>query len=234
MGEHMGERGRSNPLKGLWPPSPGLVLGIVAVVIAAAGGATAAGLITGRQIADGSITGVDVKNGSLTGADIADHTVKATDIAGIKGIGGPTGPQGPQGTKGDKGDTGPRGAQGIQGIQGPTGLRGDPGPSGASGPAGPPGVTGPAGAPGLSGYVIATVTVPDTNVAAKGGVAGCPAGKRVIGGGYATTPPGISNLAAVFNGPNAAGTAWTVQVEDTLGTQTWGIVVRAICATVAP
>ena len=232
MGEDMGERGRSNPLKGLWPPSPGLVLGIVAVVIAAAGGATAAGLITGRQIADGSITGVDVKNGSLTGADIADHTVKATDIAGIKGIGGPTGPQGPQGTKGDKGDTGPRGAQGIQGIQGPTGLRGDPGPSGASGPAGPPGVTGPAGAPGLSGYQVLTTTTAINTVTPKVAGMGCPAGKRPIGGGFETV--GANNgLTTISNGPNAAGTGWTVSVEDASGLQVWGITVRVICATVA-
>jgi len=226
----MDERGRSNPLKGLWPPSPGLVLGVVAVVIAAAGGATAAGLITGSQIKDGSITGIDVRNGSLTGADVADHSIKATDIAGIKGIGGPVGPQGPQGAKGDNG---PRGAQGIQGIQGPVGLRGDPGPSGAAGPTGPPGVTGPAGAPGLSGYQIVTRTSAVDQTTPKGDILPCPAGKRAIGGGYETVGQN-TGLTTVFNGPNAAGTGWTVQVEDPTALLTWGITTRVICATVAP
>ncbi|HJZ60657.1 MAG TPA: hypothetical protein VKD47_00740 [Miltoncostaeaceae bacterium] len=226
----MDERGRSNPLKGLWPPSPGLVLGVVAVVIAAAGGATAAGLITGSQIKDGSITGIDVRNGSLTGADVADHSIKATDIAGIKGIGGPVGPQGPQGAKGGNG---PRGVQGIQGIQGPVGLRGDPGPSGAAGPTGPPGVTGPTGTPGMSGYVVLTSTTAVDALTPKVAGIACPAPKRPIGGGFETV--GQNNgLNTISNGPNAAGTGWTVSVEDPTALQSWGITVRVICATVAP
>jgi hypothetical protein len=50
--------------------SPSLVVSTAAVVIASAGSATAATLITGKQIKDGTITSRDVRNRSLTGADI--------------------------------------------------------------------------------------------------------------------------------------------------------------------
>lgn len=90
---------------------------------------------------------------------------------------GAVGPQGEKGDKGDKGDTGP------QGPQGQTGATGAQGPAGPVGPAGP---AGPAGAGGISGYEIVT-----TQDNAGGGVNNllmktyCPAGKKVIGFGWA-------------------------------------------------
>jgi len=72
-------------------PSPALVLSCVAVFLSAAGGAVAAGQISGKQIKDGSITGKDVKNDSLTGTDIKGN---------VRGPEGPRGPQGPQGPQG--------------------------------------------------------------------------------------------------------------------------------------
>src|SRR5215208_1934951 len=72
-------------------PSPALVLSCVAVFLSAAGGAVAAGQISGKQIKDGSITGKDIKNDSLTGTDIKGN---------IRGPEGPRGPQGPQGAAG--------------------------------------------------------------------------------------------------------------------------------------
>jgi hypothetical protein len=47
-------------LRGLLEPSPALVLAVVALVIACAGSATAASLITGRQIRNGTIKGEDL------------------------------------------------------------------------------------------------------------------------------------------------------------------------------
>jgi hypothetical protein len=48
-----------------------LVIGTAALVAIAAGtGATAATLITGKQIKDGTVTGADIKNGSIRSADV--------------------------------------------------------------------------------------------------------------------------------------------------------------------
>ncbi|HEX8854863.1 MAG TPA: hypothetical protein VF752_04615 [Thermoleophilaceae bacterium] len=73
-------------------PSPGLVVAVIALVCATAGGATAATLITGKQIKNSSITGVDVKNKSLTKADFKGS------VTGPPGARGPAGPQGPPGS----------------------------------------------------------------------------------------------------------------------------------------
>ena len=79
---------------------------VVAVVLFVFGGAgaTAATLISGKQIKDSSITGKDVKNKSLTPKDFK---------GSVTGPQGPIGPQGP---------AGPQGAQGKQGQAGPTAL----------------------------------------------------------------------------------------------------------------
>ena len=49
--------------------SPGLLVAIAAVVLAAAGSATAARLITGQQVKNASLTGIDIKNRSLSADD---------------------------------------------------------------------------------------------------------------------------------------------------------------------
>jgi hypothetical protein len=79
------------------PAVPALVVSIVALVFALAGGATAATLITGKQVKNGSLTGVDVKDRSLT----------AKDFKGS--LRGPTGPSGLPGPAGAPGQTGPAG-----------------------------------------------------------------------------------------------------------------------------
>jgi hypothetical protein len=78
-------------------PSPALVLSFLALFAAFAGGAIAAGKITGSQIKNGSITGSDIKNDSLTGSDIKGQ------IKGDDGSRGPTGPAGPRGPTGGTG-----------------------------------------------------------------------------------------------------------------------------------
>jgi hypothetical protein len=87
-------------------PSPALVLSLVAIVIAGAGSATAAHLITGRQIRDSSITGRDVRNRSLTPADFRGSV---------------------RGRQGERGETGPRGPEGPAGRPRAYALVGDPG-----------------------------------------------------------------------------------------------------------
>lgn len=83
-------------------PSASMIVAMVALFVALAGGATAATvkLITGAQIKNNSITGVDVKNGSLSPADFT---------------GSVQGPQGPQGAQGPTGPTGPTGRSAFDG-----------------------------------------------------------------------------------------------------------------------
>ena len=51
-------------------PSPALVLSIIAIVIACAGSAGAAVLVTSKTIKDRSIRGKDVRSNTLTGRTI--------------------------------------------------------------------------------------------------------------------------------------------------------------------
>ena len=52
-----------------WRPSPAMAVAFVALFVAGAGSATAARLITGKQIKNSSITTKDVRNGSLLRRD---------------------------------------------------------------------------------------------------------------------------------------------------------------------
>ncbi len=80
-----------------------------------------------------------------------------------------------------------QGQTGPQGPQGDTGAIGAAGPQGATGETGPAGPQGPAGANGVSGAQIVEATQiksafdPDFDV-----LASCPAGKKALGGGFAT------------------------------------------------
>ena len=78
---------------------PGVAVLVVALVVAASGGAVAAK----------KITGVDIKNSSLTTKDIKDQTLLPTDFsaAAKSSLAGPAGPAGPAGAKGATGATGP-------------------------------------------------------------------------------------------------------------------------------
>lgn len=71
------------------------------VILSVAGGATAAGLITGDDIKNGTVTSADVKNQTLTGKDISPAT-KAS-LRGAQGPAGETGPEGPTGPQGPAG-----------------------------------------------------------------------------------------------------------------------------------
>ena len=92
------------------------VVSVLALFVALGGSATAAVLITGKQVKNGSLTGVDVKNSSLTGGDLKNNSVGNLDIKDGDLLAkdfkpgqlpaGPPGPQGQQGEPGIKGDTG--------------------------------------------------------------------------------------------------------------------------------
>src|SRR5262245_7440165 len=93
--------------------SPGVILGVIAVLIASTGSATAGGLITSGKIKDGTIQGRDIKKGTI-GSDRLASSVRAQLLK--------TGTPGPAGAKGEKGETG---ATGATGATGPT-LQGSP------------------------------------------------------------------------------------------------------------
>jgi hypothetical protein len=56
------------------------VMATIAVLVALGGTATAAALITGRNVKNNSLTGADIKNRSLGGVDIRDSSLLARDI----------------------------------------------------------------------------------------------------------------------------------------------------------
>jgi hypothetical protein len=84
-----------------------LVLLVAALlVVCTIGGASAAALITGRQI----------KDGTVTGRDIRDHSLRSKDVkAGVVRPGLP-GPAGPAGAPGPQGGVGPPGRNGLGGL----------------------------------------------------------------------------------------------------------------------
>ena len=88
------------------------------------------------------------------------------------------------GVPGPKGDPGPQGIQGLVGPQGIQGLIGPQGIQGLPGPQGPQGIPGPAGSSGLTGLVRVQVDSAFDDVSTKEVFAECPAGTRVLGGGY--------------------------------------------------
>ncbi|MFN2251766.1 MAG: hypothetical protein ACK2UL_07595 [Anaerolineae bacterium] len=100
-------------------------------------------------------------------------------IQGIQGIPGPPGPQGPEGPQG------PQGPQGFQGVPGINGLNGTNGTNGVSG----------------WEVVVGSTSTPNAITAAT---AACPAGKKVVGGGYSIQDGDTIN----GNSPNLDRTAW--------------------------
>jgi len=104
-------------------PSGAMIVALVAVVLACAGTATAAKLITGKDIKNSSVTGADIKNSSLKSADVKNGSLSASDLSSgarkaLKGDAGATGATGAAGA------AGAAGAQGVAGPAGPTGPRG--------------------------------------------------------------------------------------------------------------
>lgn len=92
-------------------PSPGLAVGVIAVVLASSGSAVAAKQITSSQIKNNSITGADIKSRTIQASDLAAsaRTNTASSSSPIPGPVGPAGPAGPGGPAGPPGATGPTG-----------------------------------------------------------------------------------------------------------------------------
>jgi hypothetical protein len=112
--------------------SPGIILGVIALVFSLTGSAVAGALITSGKIKDGTIRARDVHKGTLTLNRFSPGVQKLLAKTG-------TTVQGTQGPKGDTGATGATGETGssptVLGSQAP-GTQGAKGDTGATGPAG--------------------------------------------------------------------------------------------------
>ena len=195
-------------------PSSAMVIACLALSIALGGTASAAVLITGKEVKDGSLSGRDIANRSLTGLDVRDRSLTPLDFNGS--VQGPAGAAGPQGPKGDGGQQGPAGASGPQG---PKGDRGEQGLAGASGPAGPAGPAGTQGPSGVSGweYRTARLDIPPPIVGfSQAWQVECPAGKKPLGGGVSTTAPHQTRVMETAPATTSSGQAigWGVAVRN--------------------
>ena len=88
-------------------PSGAMVVAIVAIVIATAGSATAAGLITSAKIKNNTVTGADIRDDTITSKDVRDLSLVADDFRPG---------QLPTGPRGLTGEAGPAGAAGRDGV----------------------------------------------------------------------------------------------------------------------
>ena len=100
-----------------------LIVAVLALVLALGGTATAAKLITGKQIKNSSLTGADVKGSSLTGSDVKNGSIGPADLSNAA--------KAAKGAKGDTGAAGAAGAAGAPGAKGDAGAKGDTGAAGA-------------------------------------------------------------------------------------------------------
>ena len=92
---------------------------VVTALVVGAGTATAAKLITSKDIKDGTIKSADIKNGGVQTKDIKKGTIKKDRLASKlqqkidqPGPAGPAGAAGPAGPQGPAGAAGPRGCPG--------------------------------------------------------------------------------------------------------------------------
>lgn len=103
------------------------------------------------------------------------------------------------------------------------------GPQGPKGDKGPKGDQGPAGAPGMSGYRVVTGASALDSSKRKFANASCPAGSRVVGGGYEINYTG--SYAVIDSYPSGGG--WSVVADNTSTPGNWRLMAHAICVAVA-
>ena len=212
-------KGNRNPLRRLGPPSPAMVVALIALFIALGSGAYAATTLPHesvgtQQLKNGAVTASKLHNGAFTAAKIAYGTLLAKDFkAG----------QLPAGATGPKGDAGPQGSQGAAGPQGP---KGDTGPQGSKGEAGPQGVTGATGVTGELKVEEAKSGQLTVEPESEGeGMAICSKGV-VTGGGYS-----LKGEFEVLISEAVGTNVWKIKVKAK--TKTEGTV-QAVCAHIEP
>ena len=188
-------------------PSSPMVVAFLALFLAVSGTATAAKLITGKNIARSTITGKHVKDRSLSARDFR---------GAIASRPGPAGPEGQRGLNGAKGERGP---QGDPGPQGERGLPGEDGNDGAPGKDGAPGFNGVERR--HSAFIMRPHTSENTGVT-------CPTTHpKVVGGGYQTTGTGANAAHVYASFPTDDG--WRVEAYNEGANHTLTVTAYAVC-----
>lgn len=108
------------------------LIALVALFVALTSSATAAVMISGKNIKDGSVTGADVRDRSIAARDLAPDALAASAQGGAAGPAGPRGAAGADGADGQAGARGAKGDTGETGAKGNTGAKGDQGDRGPS------------------------------------------------------------------------------------------------------
>jgi hypothetical protein len=185
-------------------PSAGLVVGLVALFVALGGTSYAA-----INLPKASVGTAQLKNGAVSAQKVKSNAIGSGKVRDGSLL-----------------------AKDFKSGQLPAGATGPAGPAGPQGQPGAQGAQGPQGAPGISGYEL--VIGPEITVADRASVQQtirCPAGKRVVGGGFDSNSS--SGLTLNRSGaPNAEGLAWFVRVTNDSGAER-RIQAQAICVTVA-
>ena len=88
-------------------PGGSMIVAIVALVVATAGGAYAASKIDGKNLVRNSVASSKIENKTLKGKDFSNQAKRS-----LKGDRGPRGERGARGPQGAPGDTGPQGPAG--------------------------------------------------------------------------------------------------------------------------
>ena len=86
------------------PTRTALLVAVLALIIGFAGSATAAVVVTGKQIKDGTVTTADLQDTSLESVDVKDESLTQADF--FDTVAGPAGPKGDQGPPGQDGTSG--------------------------------------------------------------------------------------------------------------------------------
>jgi hypothetical protein len=155
-------------------PAVGLVVSIIALIVALGGTSYAAftlpnnsvgtkqlkkSAVTGNKIAKNAIGGVKIANNAVTSAKVKDGTLLAADFKAGQLPGGAQGPKGPKGDTGAKGAKGDPGATTVIQRQGALGSLAGPGGSSSSTATCQPGETLVGGGAGVSSFGAAKPTL---------------------------------------------------------------------------
>lgn len=138
--------------------------------------------LTGGAYAAGKITGAQIKDGTITGKDVKDRSLSAGKLS----------------------DSAMREMAGDTGPAGPAGPAGSAGPQGPAGPAGPSAVA--KLAPTTGSFSVPGGTDPNTSILVM--TVQCPAGQRVISGGW------FSDNGIAFADKTYDGASWSVGIDN--------------------
>ncbi len=206
-------------------PSPALVISLIAL-FAALGG-------TSYAVATNSIDSREIKNGTIQGKDLKKRSIQGTKIQ-LNKIGGNAVKESTLGEVPSAGtaDTATNATNATNAGRANTAGSADNATNAANAAALGGTVAGSYAKdfgifPTGFGLVLPTSNSPQSDNEE------CPAGKRVVSGGYILTGEGANDVTVTENRPSADGRSWQVTgTEIGAGTaETWTVITRIICTT---